>query len=251
MKLKEYIQRVISVYSKGAQSIDNRLSPRLVYSKLVTARLRLLALKVNKKQKLSSSATQNLTCIELIRAPLIECPCAPPVGCNFLRSRYPIPKLVTSLFGPILESVMTLDGSTVFNPTTRSGIRHEVNNRYTGSSPRYFIDEYLYVLGKNKPKYIGIFGAVFEDPIEAEKFNYNCSEGSSECFDALESEFPFDGDLIDPLVEITIQELVGYFTNMRQDVKNNASDDTVDDNEDRMIKHENAKTRDKNNNRNS
>lgn len=242
MVLANYIDRVISLYSKGAQSIDSRLSPRLIYDKLKSSRSRLVILKANKKQSIIGSK-QNLNCIKLIRAPKIECPCVPPSGCTFLRSEEPIPKFLESLFGPLTGTVMTLDGSVNFSLTSRNRIRAQVTERYTGRSPRAFIDKYLYILGNSSPKFVSLYGGVFEDPIEIFKLNNRCNGDDDICDDILDSEFPIDSDLVDPLIQLTTEELVTTFAKMRQDVRNNASDDTVDDTEDNKIKEANAKRR--------
>ena len=66
MKVHEIIQRVQSLYSKGCQSDDSRLSPRHIYSKLVSLRSKYISQQAKKKQKINQWNFQTLPCVELI-----------------------------------------------------------------------------------------------------------------------------------------------------------------------------------------
>ena len=53
MKVIEIIQRIQSLYSKGAQSDDSRLSDRHIYNKLLTLRSKYISQQAKKKQKVN------------------------------------------------------------------------------------------------------------------------------------------------------------------------------------------------------
>jgi len=53
MKVEEAIQRVQSMYSRGLQSKDSRLSSRHIYSALCSGRATLIQQQIDKGQKLS------------------------------------------------------------------------------------------------------------------------------------------------------------------------------------------------------
>ena len=53
MLIKEIVQRIQSLYSKGVQSDDSRLSDRHIYNKMITVRSKLISQQHNKKQKIS------------------------------------------------------------------------------------------------------------------------------------------------------------------------------------------------------
>ena len=50
MKTEELIQRVQSLYSKGVQSDDSRLTSRHIYNKLTTVRAKLVTEEAKKNQ---------------------------------------------------------------------------------------------------------------------------------------------------------------------------------------------------------
>ena len=129
MKTEEIIQRVQSLYSKGVQSDNSRLSSRHIYSKLLTSRSKLLHQKLSKRQKISQFNYQTLPCVELIEAPKNECPCLPPVGCTILKSKYPLPKVLVSLNAHAIEYVTSVDGAISYDETTwtKLGIRKEID----------------------------------------------------------------------------------------------------------------------------
>lgn len=236
MKLKEVIQRVQSLYSKGVHSDDTRLSSRHIYSKVLSTRARLITQKINKRQFISQWNYQTLDCVELIKAEPYECPCLPSVGCIILRTKEPLPKPLTGLIGGhMLQSVTSLEGSVIFSETTWEDKKYKKGNKYTADKPDYFIrNNYLYLTTKKGPKSISITG-LFEDPIEAENYpsicgnELGCGENVSaeecpDCIGILDKEFPIEKDMIGTLVEIAAQELLVMFSQGKEDISNNTRD---------------------------
>lgn len=226
MILGELLQRVQSLYSKGVQSDDSRLTSRHIYSKLVTVRSTLISQKAKHKQKINDWNYQTLSCIEMIDVRPHECPCAPYPGCDTVkRSKYKIPKIISDYNGNLIDYVMSIDGSKKFDFTNRSELLSIRGNRYTAHSSRYILDkDYIYLYGRNTPKVIQM-RALFDDPIEAMEFISFCPEDNIECIDIFEMEFPFDSSSIDTYVQLTAQELSTFFGQRPQDVSNNNQDE--------------------------
>lgn len=211
MKVKEIIQRVQSLYSKGVQSDSTRLSSRHIFSKLVSSRARLIVYKVNKRQQVSQWYYQSLNCVEMIKAPLHECPCVPPSGCTILRSKFPLPKPLTGLtFGHMLQSVSSLEGDTTYSETTWNAKKFKKGSKFTSRKPDYYIrNNYIYITCTTVPKVISIVG-LFEDPlVEITQNNYCEDENENSCISPLDMNFPVEQDMVDTLVEMAVQELLG------------------------------------------
>ena len=51
MYIKEVIERIQSLYSKGVSSDESRLSDRHVYNKVLSVRMQLLSQQLKKKQR--------------------------------------------------------------------------------------------------------------------------------------------------------------------------------------------------------
>ncbi len=231
---RELIERVQFGYSHGIPSDDARLSKRHVYSIALSARATMLTQKANKKQKLSQWSYQTLGCVELIKALPYECPCLPPVGCEVLRTKEPLPKPLNSIIqGLMIQSVTSVDGSVQYSETTWENKKYKAGNKYTSRKPDYYIrDNYLYITSSKGPKAIAITG-VFNDPLEVDLFPSICEENcnekdpNSDCFDCsnpLDKPFPIEDDLVGVIVKTVVEELTDLFLRQQEDVTNNAKD---------------------------
>lgn len=232
MLLKEIIQRVQSLYSKGVQSVDSRLSARHIYHKILTTRTRLLSEQINKKQKISDWNYQTLSCVELIKVPNHQCPCIPPSGCEILRSKYKLPKPLTSFNSNMIKAVSSIDGSIKYSEISLLEKNYSKGNRYTIHKPDYFIlDGYLYLTHSLNGPRIATITALFENPSEVKEFENFCGENCvecDECISPLDQEFPVDADKVDLIVEFSVKELVEAFNVYgREDVTPNSMDDSV------------------------
>jgi len=226
MKIKEIIQRILSLYNKGVQSDDSRLSDRHVYNKMITVRSKLISQEAKKRQKINQWSYQTLNCVELIKAHPNECPCIPPIGCEILRTKFPIPKPLTDLNSHLIQSVTSIDGNVIFSEIGWNEKKYKAANKYTANKPDYFMrNNYLYITHKSGMKVISITG-LFDDPILAAQFPSMCvdCEDCVDCESPLDKEFPIDNDMIDTLVDMCKEELIGQFSQMIEDKTNNTSD---------------------------
>lgn len=227
MLIKEIIQRIQSLYSKGVQSDDVTLSDRHIYNKMVTVRSKLISQEAKKKQKINQWSYQTLNCVELIKAQVHECPCLPPIGCDILRTKYPIPKPLTDLNSHLIQSVTTIDGNTVFSEIGWTEKKYKADNKYTANKPDYYIrNNYLYITHRSGLKLITITG-LFDDPLVAINFPSYCPGECQDCIDCespLDKEFPIDNDMIDTLIDMCKEELILQFSQMTGDLTNNSSD---------------------------
>lgn len=235
MIITNIIQRVQSLYSKGVQSDDSRLSKRHIYSKILTSRARLFTQKLNKRQKISQWNWQTLNCVELIKAEPYECPCLPSIGCVILRTKEPLPKPITGILdGHAIQSVTSLEGSIIFSETTWEAKKYKKGSKFTADKPDYYIrDNYLYITTKKGPKAITITG-LFDDPLIADSYPSICEETGCkestpenicpECVSPLDKELPVDNEMVETIIDMAAQELIGVFNQNREDITNNTRD---------------------------
>ncbi|MBV1928913.1 MAG: hypothetical protein KUG81_05315 [Gammaproteobacteria bacterium] len=229
MITEKIIQRVQSLYSKGVQSDDSRLKSRHIYNKLLTVRSKILSQKANKRQMISQWNFQTIPCVVLEKAPKHECPCAPPMGCDIYRTKEVLPEPLTNLNGHMIQSVTSIEGSTVYDEIGWTEAKYKAGNKYTAMKPDYFIrNKYLYVIQVKGASVIAITG-LFEDPFAATTYPSDCGDCTdceNDCDSPMDLDFPIDNDLIDTMVEIAAQELIFVFTQGKEDKDNNTSDDT-------------------------
>lgn len=222
MKLIEAIQRIQSLYSEGVQSDDRRLSSRHIYNKLITVRSRLLYEKINKKQFISSVNFQVLPCVELIKVPIHECPCIPPLGCCIYKTKYKLPTPISGINGHIIRSVTSLDGNIVYSEISWQDKKYKQYDKYTSTKPDFFIsNETLYITAKNEAEVIRI-ELLLDDPIEGYNFPSYCPSTDT-CISVYDREIHLDNSMFDALVQLTVEELLPTF-NPKEDSSNNSKD---------------------------
>ena len=228
MKVQEIIQRIQSLYSKGVQSDDTRLTSRHIYNKLITVRARLVSQEAKKKQRISRWNYQTLPCVELIEVSAHDCPCLPPIGCMMVRSKYKLPKPLSGLDKNLIQSVQTIDRGLKIDEITMNAMNSLRGNKFTSKKLNFFIqDGYLYITVPTKIRIVSVTG-LFEDPLEVKKFPNFCQTEDcvdcGECLDFTKEDFPIDNDMIDALIELSLTELVQLFGAGIEDLYNDSRD---------------------------
>lgn len=227
MQLRDFIQRVQSLYSHGVQSRDTRLTSRHIYSAGMTARSILLRQRSNKNQAIGNSSYQILPCVELEKAAVHDCPCIPAQGCMILRTKYKLPDFIVDLNSEAIKYVMSLDGSLSFDRSTFEDEKYSKGNKYTATKPKFFIkDQRIYISVLKQLKGLTLSG-LFNDIIEANSFPSLCPCEGCDCIDPLDMELPIDGDLIKPMLQLSNDELIVMMKQIVEDKKRNSSDDTT------------------------
>ena len=231
MIIREIIQRVLSAYSKGVSSDDVRLTKRHIYNKLLTTRALLLSREVNKKRKLSAWNYSTLPCVEIVEITSNEeCPCIPDVGCSVYRSKHKLPKPIVSLSSYMIKGVYSTDAqrSIKFTEVSVNQSKYTKGGKYSSNNNKYMLHNgYIYIISKVAPIAVSI-DLLVEDIMEAYNFVNYCNNNSVDCADKiLEKEFPIDGYLLEPLIQITIDELISGFSKSLQDSLNNSQDNAI------------------------
>jgi len=221
----ELIERVQSAYSKGVKSDDSRLSNRHIYSKLKSVRNKLISQQLKKRQKISDWNFIILSCVELIKVEKHDCPCLPALGCKVYRTKEKLPKVLTNLNKHIIQWVMTIESSRIIDETTRESYLYNTGNKYTKKHLKYILENgYMYIYGEYIPNLIKI-KLLAENPIEAYNFPSYCEQSyQNDCESILDKVFPIDGDMIEPLLEMSFPELINIFSQSIEDISNNTSD---------------------------
>lgn len=225
MVIEQILSRINSLYSKGVPSDESRLSDRHIYNKMLTVRQYLIAQQVKKRQKISDANYSILPCVELIKVPRHECACLGNIGCDVFRTKEKLPKILTDLNKHIIEYVMSIDRGMRIEEMDRTAILYIKGNKYTSKSLKYVIENrYLYFPVATSPGVVSI-KFLAEDPLEAANFPSFCGNAvQTDCTPYAEREFPIDGDMLEPLIEMTYKECVAIFNQSTEDKNNDSSD---------------------------
>lgn len=226
LTIGEAIQRVQSLYSKGVQSRDSRLTSRHIYSALITARSILIRQQSNKNQRINRWAYQVLPCVAVKAAPEHECKDCKPSECTVLRTVDKLPKLISDMDKMLFKSVTNLNGNISYDSDSFELVKYSTGNKYTALKPSYYLrNGYLYITVLKLVEVITIEG-LFEDPIEVWQFPSTCPCPDCACQSVTDLELPIDRDLLKPMIQIANEELIVLMKQMREDRLDNAIDDT-------------------------
>lgn len=235
MILRDILSRIETLYNRGVQTDDSRLSKRYIYNKLLTVRALLLTQKSNKKQELSIINYTTLDCVRLIDVDIISCPCLPPIGCKVLRTKYSIPSILSSNKSLLIKYIYNSDYTQQYNISNRQSLNVSKGNKYTKNNVRVlYEDNHLYIYGNKLPKTLNI-SYVANNPIESLNYpslcddtNYkndceDCQNNNNNC-NLLDMEFPLEEDLIENAIGLIINELQFFSVNI-EDKSNNTKED--------------------------
>jgi len=227
MNLGKAIQRVQSLYSRGVQSKNTRLSSRHIYSAICSGRSTLISQQYNKGQKIGQWAYQPLPCVEMITAKAHECVGAPPSGCTVLRGKHKMPQPITGIDKHLIQSVSSIDGTTEsYDETTLATSKYAEGDKFTSNKPQFYIHNgYPFITVKKMVKAIMIVG-VFNDPVEANLFPTLCDCEDCLCNEITEMDFPIDSNLETALFQLASNELIAQFKQSKEDRSANTVDDT-------------------------
>lgn len=223
--IAEAIQSVQSMYSKGVQSKDVRLTPRHIYSTLLSARATILRQQSNRGQNINYWIYQLLPSVELVKASAYNVSGVPDNGVVFLRSKYKMPRLISDREKELINPITTLDGEVRFSIGKFENQKYAKGNKFTGTKANAYLREgYLYFTGIQVLKAVPVEG-LFYDPIEV--FQFPRLEPCEECAckNIMELEFPIDGNLLEQLTDIAYSKLLRMFSQMNEDKFANARDD--------------------------
>lgn len=232
IKIGDAIQRVQSVYSKGIQSDDTRLSSRHIYSRLIDTRAKLISQSANKNQEISQQCNQTLPCIEMIDTNYSECSQIPNLG-YILKSKYPIPYIISSISKPLVQgnAVYSLDFQTKFDIWNWQDAKYLKGNKYTSQNAVAFLRDtsdgiHIFLTTKTKPAAVTIT-CVFEDPIQPELFPSYCNSINdlvNPCTPFQNYDFATDRDILEAIITTVTSELIPQFDKQLEDKNNNGED---------------------------
>lgn len=214
MLVGEAISRVQSLYSKGVESDDSRLSSRHIYNKLITVRENLAINQFRSDEFWSEWDQQPLHKIPMKRFD-------GGFGCPMMKSVDTLPHAISTGED---EGIMisSWNGETIY---TRSSFEHRKylkGNKYTSGKGYFYIhDDYLYLLNSKMTE--AFAHGFWRDPIQVYIMDKGY-KGLSTCFSNRTVPMFTPGDIMEMTIQVSSQELIQQFSQMREDVKNNSAD---------------------------
>ena len=155
----------------GRITDDHEWSRESIVNKIKEQRSMAIMDAMREKDEISDAMRQILRCVEMEEADVIECPCAPPSGCTWLKSKAPIPVPIS------ISYISDVKGNEDFTPTSWSDAKRIKDSRIPSKRKRrhYLFREngdgklFLYVLNDFFSPVFTLSG-IFHDPIEVAQF---------------------------------------------------------------------------------
>lgn len=205
--LVEYV--MTSLDRQGFPSDDIRLSKKLIYHSLLDMRTSYIKRSKISRQGIGRENVQTIPCMKMEEADTNICPCRPPTGCLWLKTKEPIPKSI------YLTSVTNSNAAFKADYVEWSQFKNKINSRANKSNTRYYT-----ILDTGEGPYIYLYNDIFlenislsglwEDPNHAAYFT-SCGEETKmqkelRC-NPLDTPIYMDGNMTDVILKMTIDLL--------------------------------------------
>lgn len=225
MTIGEIISR-IRITNK-LQNADVRMTDRVIYNQMLTARDVLIKNEDDKKALLKMAFLfKKLNRVDLIEIDNVEA-CGIESGCTLMRSRDRLPKILTATFGEIIKSITSLDGKIDMSPTSRKSFNRKVeskNHKYDKDYYFFIEDGYLYLPNVTWDA-VSVF-AFFEDPALIDYLNACYEDEPIICTPMKERDFACPAYLIKYVIDQTAEEISRLYNRLREDVLMNKNPNT-------------------------
>lgn len=221
--IREHVYAVQNIVNKGRKSDDAPFSNSLILHFMDLSRNLLLERKLNNRRFVSPFNYQEF-CVPMCESSWVDCCGAPDLGCKILKSVSEIPDAIASKTQFYLKAYM-FSGQEI-GQTTFSVFKKRKWSLTKKNKAGWFIsNKHLYVAGipDNLLASVWLKG-VFEDPTQAAEFLI--CDPATDCTNTLDTEYPIEGELVDPMYRMVLQYL-GVAMKFPIDDVNNAKAVTV------------------------
>lgn len=208
----------------GYLSDDFSWSDEAIIRYLLDKRTELIKAALSTGKGVSDQVVQPLPCVEVEEHDRNDCPCMPPSGCYWLRTKTEIPKYIkiSSVTGVTTSKQMPRFSykrwdTLQYVPTDR--IPSVRNGRYW-TTKDFGSGRYLYLYGDQFIETITISG-IWENPMEAAAFPVCGVQNKEALCNPLDVNIFTDGDLKTNILKLAWQELLPVRQIAQEDRKNN------------------------------
>lgn len=211
------ISDIRNLATSGSNPIDFRIEDSQILYWINEIRSKLISQAVQKRQDISDTWLQTISCMELIEVDKSEC-CEIKSNCTILRTKYTIADTVETSADNSIIRVETLNG-TIISKSTPFEINYNSGNKYTSGKAKWYLkNNYMYIVNNAFLKYINIIG-LFENPAELAQYK-DCSGNT--CFNK-NGDYPCSFKMASDITDIVFKTKILPFIQMIPDNSNNGN----------------------------
>lgn len=222
MTKREVIYRVLNILKE--HHADTRLSKRLVWNVITSAKNVIVDRDLRDRKLYKQSSNLKSICVEMEKISTNLCNCIDlPSDCYIYRSKKKLPKMFSSVFGPFIYNIRTIDGNKEIIYTSLKSAKNSSSIRGVSEKYAFIENDYLY-LAKDKYEMVSLT-SIFDENVDewmCEK-ELNQQVNNNDCKNFLDEEFAIPDRLLDSVLKMAEEELLKTFKNLYYDVMNNKS----------------------------
>lgn len=211
------VSDIRNIASSGSNPVEFKIEDSQIIFWVNEIRSMLISQAIQKKQDLSDTWVQSITCVELEQVDASEC-CNVPIGCYILRSKNLIPLTIESWMDNTIIKVTKPTGE-IISKSNSFEATYNSYNKYTGVKSNWYLKNgYIYITNEQLLETINIYG-IFEDPSDLSSF-LSCSGNA--CF-GWDSLYPCSLKMANDITNIVVKTKVFPFLQLPADNKNDAA----------------------------
>lgn len=222
MTKREAIYRIINILKEHVS--DTKLSKRLIWNIIQSSKNLIIDRDLRDKKLYRQAGNIKTICVEMEKISSNLCNCVElPSNCYVYRSKKKLPKMFSSMLGPFIYNIRTIDGNKeIIYTSARSAVSsskiRNINNSYA-----FIENDYLY-LTKDSYEMVALT-SIFDENIDDWVCNKDNSQNvnNNKCKKFLDEDFGVPDRLWDSIFKMTEEELLKTFKNIQYDTLNNKS----------------------------
>lgn len=214
--LRHGVADVRNIADSGKNNYSFRITDEQIAFWFAEIRAMLISQAIAKRQDITDTWVQDLSCMELELVDASEC-CFITTDCYILKTKVRIPNTIETAGDNLILRVTNPMGDIIPKSNVFEA-KYNRYNKYTGKKSQWYLrDGYLYITSELLLEHVNIF-AIFENPEDLAGLS-TC--GGAACF-SWDSKYPCSLKMANDITNIIMQTKVMPFLQMPHDTSNDA-----------------------------
>lgn len=208
---------ILNIATSGSTPIDFKIDLNQILYWIDQYRAMLISQALQKKETITDSWIQSISCLDLIEVDKSEC-CEIETDCKILRTQLSIPETVEARSANTIVRVLKPNGNHI-SEVNPSEARYTKYTKYGNIGTKwYFKNGYIYIIDDEYLEKITVYG-IFDRP--SDLADYVSCDGST-CYTP-DDEYPCTMKMAKDITGIILKERVYPYLQLPQDTSNDAN----------------------------
>lgn len=216
MKVNHIVSDLRNIATSGSNPIEFKIEDMQLLFWINEVRAMLISQAISKKQDISDTWVQIISCLELELVDNSEC-CEVTTDCYILRTVLEIPSTIETWMDNTILKVTKPTGE-IITKSNPYKAQYSSYSKYTSNKPTWFIkNNRIYITSEQLLEKINVWG-IFENPSELSTF---VSCGGESCF-SYDDEYPCSLKMANDITNIVLKTKVYPYLQLPADNTNDA-----------------------------